>query len=350
MSRHKNITDKFIHVVEKCILIGIDISKMTTTDTILTLAVKSQIRIDKLRELTLEVGLDPDYKIGQVKSQITQAYRGNNICIPPTKEQVLILKELGINLEKKNENTIENFIKITEKLSLKGIDVSKMSSSDTIETLAKKSEVSKKDIENIAQELKLDVAYQIGWLKNGIVQACSGNGTMKPPTEAQIQKLHKLGIDINIKTMQSKEKKQYKKERDTIDEFIEELKKLNANGIDASKMTQRDTIESLAKKSGLTTEEIEKIAKKEGLMLYEKIGQTKKHIINAHRHMGSMKPPTEEQIQKMAELGVSLEYTRKKVTTEEIAKATINVITNVELTDKEQAILTNLIEKENERI
>ena len=198
--------------------------------------------------------------------------------------------------------------------------------------------------------MKLDVAYQIGWLKNGIVQACSGSGTMKPPTEEQIQKLHKLGIDINIKTMQSKEKKQYKKERDTIDEFIEELKKLNANGIDASKMTQRDTIESLAKKSGLTTEEIEKIAKKEGLMLYEKIGQTKKHIINAHRHMGSMKPPTEEQIQKMAELGVSLEYTRKKVTTEEIAKATINVITNVELTDKEQAILTNLIEKENERI
>ena len=83
----RNIIDEFINVLEKSKSIGIDISKITTTDTIASLANKSSVGKDKLRRFIWLTGLDENYQIGRIKDQIVQAYRGNNSCIPPTEEQ-----------------------------------------------------------------------------------------------------------------------------------------------------------------------------------------------------------------------------------------------------------------------
>ncbi len=73
--------------------------------------------------------------------------------------------------------------------------------------------------------------------------------------------------------------------------------------MNVSKIKQKDTIESLAKKSKIGVEEIEKI----GLNPNDKIGYTKDHIALAFRGKSRGKKPTEKQIERLAELGISLE-------------------------------------------
>ena len=77
--------------------IGVDVSKMQQKDTIKTLAEKSGISEEQVKE----IGLNPNDKIGNFKSNICQVYRGKMKGIPPTKEQVERLLKMGISLEKK---------------------------------------------------------------------------------------------------------------------------------------------------------------------------------------------------------------------------------------------------------
>ena len=74
-----------------------DTNKLVQGDTIKSLAEKSRISVDQIKE----AGLNPEDKIGISKNYITQAYRGNGGGTPPTEEQKEELKKLGISLEKK---------------------------------------------------------------------------------------------------------------------------------------------------------------------------------------------------------------------------------------------------------
>ena len=85
---------------------------------------------------------------------------------------------------------IEEFINILKKLQTIGVDVSKLVTIDTVETLAKRSEISKEKLE----EMGLDSTLKIGNQKTRIAQAYRGKGTNKPPTQEQIEKLVKLGL------------------------------------------------------------------------------------------------------------------------------------------------------------
>ena len=98
--------EEFINILRKLQTVGVDVSKMTQKDTTETLAKKSGISKEKLGE----IGLEPTLKIGIQKYHIAQAYRGQGTSKPPTKEQVEELAKLGISLEKRERDIVQEFI------------------------------------------------------------------------------------------------------------------------------------------------------------------------------------------------------------------------------------------------
>ena len=111
------------------------------------------------------------------------------------------LLEFGIVLEERN--IIDEFIEKLEKLQGIGIEVSKIKSRDTVETLIEnqKIEIDEKEIERLG--LKLD--DRIGQNKANIVRAYKGNRNYKPPTKEQVQRLLELGIVLDKKERTGKE-------------------------------------------------------------------------------------------------------------------------------------------------
>ena len=294
-------TEEFINILKKLQTIGVDVSKIIWSDTIETLAEKSEISKEKLEE----IGLDPMLKIGLKRTNIAQAYRGHVACKPPTQEQIEKLAKLGISIEKRRRDTVQEFIDTLEILQTIGVDVSKLVTIDTVETLAKRSEISKEKLE----EMGLDSTLKIGNQKTRIGQAYRGKGTNKPPTKEQVKELVKLGVSLE------------KQEKDTMQEFINILRKLQTIGVNVSKLVARDTIETLAKKSGISSEKLEKT----GLDPTLRIGNKKTTIVQAYRGQGTNKPPTKKQVEELAKLGISLE--RKRITGKKIAKASIISLT-----------------------
>ena len=316
--------------------IGVDISKLTERDTIETLAKKSGISRKKLEE----IGIDTTKKIGMQKNSIASAYRGNVNRKRPTEEQVEKLESMGINLKKrggtqeflhksmdinlKKRDSIQEFLDTLSILQSIKVDISKLTQRDTIETLAKKSGISRKKLE----EIGIDTTKKIGMQKNSIASAYRGNVNRKRPTEEQVEKLESMGINL--------------KKRDSIQEFLDTLRILQSIGVDISKLTERDTIETLAKKSGISRKKLEEI----GLDSMKKIGMQKINIALASRGKGTVKRPTEEQVEELLKLGISLE--KKSRTSKEIAEASISSLTDIEMSDREDAVLKELVEKTKE--
>ena len=115
--------------------------------------------------------------------------------------------------------------------------------------------------------------------------------------------------------------KQVNYKENTVEKFIISLSKLKKYEIDVSKIVQRDTIMSLAKKSGFADREA---LEKEGLILNGKIGVTKNNIAQAYRGKRGGPQPTEEQVKiLLEEYGISLEKQEKNATQEFIDKLEI---------------------------
>ena len=108
-----------------------------------------------------------------------------------------------------------------------------------------------------------------------------------------------------------------------------------------AKINSSDTIKTLAKKSGIVLTEEQ--AKKLGIILNDKIGVVKNKIACAHRGNGGYKKPTQEQVQELQKLGISLE--KRKRTGKEIARASIDSIKNMEVSDKVDGELEGLVEE-----
>ena len=195
-NERKNITQDFIVKLRLLQSNGVDISNITQQDTIKTLAQKSGISEEQINAM----GLDPYYRIGAVRTNITHAYRGNGTLIPPTDEQVKKLQELGISLEKKD--VVQEFIKKIELMQSAGIDTNLIEEEDTIQSVAGKIGISADDIKGAG----LDPEEKIGRSKHSISQLYEGKGTV-PPTKEQVEKLVKLGIiDVEKETIRHKKK------------------------------------------------------------------------------------------------------------------------------------------------
>ena len=136
-------------------------------------------------------------------------------------------------------------------------------------------------------------------------------------------------------------------ERDTVQEFINILKKLQTIGVDVSKLVAKDTIETLAEKSGISKEKLEEMR----LDPAEKIESKKNTIAQAYRGKGDTRRPTKAQVEELAKLGISLERKRgcKKILGRNIAEATINSLTDQENTDRAYTELQALVEQEEQK-
>ncbi len=317
-----NIVDKFIRKLEVLTELGVDVSKLQNNDTIKTLAEKSNIEIKEEQENT--IGIELNDKIGKARAYIASTYRGTGEGTKPTEDQVKRLLELGINLKKRD--VAQELIEKIEKLTEMGVDVSKLQNNDTIQTLAEKSGVN--IAEDQANKLGIELNDKIGKSKKDIADAYRGKRRDRTkPTEDQVKRLLELGINL--------------KKRDVAQEFIEKLEKLTEMGVDVSKLQSNDTIQTLAEKSGVKITEDK--ANKLEIELNDKIGKAKDKIASVYRGTGKGTKPTEEQVKRLLELGISLE--RKRRTSKEIAEATISSIKDIELADKEDKALQELVEK-----
>ena len=284
----RNTTEEFIEKIKLLQHIGVDTNKLVETDTILSLAEKSEIKLEQL----IEIGLEPDDKIGNSILHIKSAHRGKKGLVPPTQNQIDELTLLGISLEKIERDTTQEFIEKIKLLQHIGVDTDKLLQKDTIDNLAQKSGIS---IEKII-EVGLNPSDKIGIVRTNIIQAyrknCEGKKTnRKPPTINQIEELKRLGILLE------------KNDRNITQEFIEKIKLLQEIGVDTNKLIITDTIESLANKFSINTE----VLLEKGLEPTDKIGRIKSSITQAYRGKGNYKPPTQEQVEELKILGISLE-------------------------------------------
>ena len=191
-----NATQKFIDKIKKLQSIGVNTNKLVQRDTIESLAEKSRMSVDQIKE----AGLNPEDKIGKSKDNIAQAYRGNRVVTLPTEEQKEELKKLGMSLEKKvtrknATNVTQEFIDKIKKLQSIGVDTNKLVKRDTIESLAEKSRISVDQI----KEAGLNPEDKIGTSKDHITQAYRGNRGGTTPTEEQKEELKKLGMSLEKK-------------------------------------------------------------------------------------------------------------------------------------------------------
>ena len=325
----RDVIQEFIEKLEILKEQGIDVTKIIQKDTIETLAEKSGVVLTE--EKAEELGIELSDKIGITKTYIASAHRGKGYGKKPSQDQVQSLLELGISLGLlRKKDMIQEFIKKIEILKEQGIDVTKIAQKDTIETLAEKSGVI--ITEEKVKELGIELSDKIGQTKKNIISAYRGNEQHKKPTKEEVQKLQNLGINFEA--------------RDTTQEFIEKLEILKELKVDVTKIAQKDTIETLAEKSGviITEEKAEEL----GIKLSDKIGQTRGNIASAHRGKGCCKKPTQEQVQELQNLGISLE--KRKRTGKEIAGASISSIKNMEVSDKADRELQEVVkEVENKK-
>ena len=155
--------------------------------------------------------------------------------------------------------------------------------------------------------------------------------------EGTLKDLYDLQEDINDE-----------EEKGAVERFIRKLEILKRIGVDVTKITSRDNIKELAKKSGIDEKEIEKA----GLNPGDNIGNYKHNISKSYRAVKEGKepgrtPPTDEQVERLRELGILLE--KKSKSKKELAEAAFPAITDPDLLDSEQQALDTLISKTEEK-
>ncbi len=307
---------EFIEQLKELQTIGVNISKITSQDTVKTLAEKSEI--DK--SILIEAGIDPKKPIGSQKTEIVRVYRGKRQGKPLTDKQIQELMQLGIRLEAQDK--VQEFIDQLKKLETIGVNVSKITSRDTAETLAIRSGINI----SILIKSRIDPKEPIGSKVTHVIEGYRGHEG-KNLTEKQVQELMQLGIRLEM--------------RDTVQEFIDQLKELKAIGVNVSKITKRDTIETLAKKSGVD----KLILIESGINPEKQIGTKKTHIASSYRGKGGT-PPTEKQLQEILELGINFE--KKSRTGKEIVEASIGSLKDIKKADEEDKALKELLVKTKE--
>lgn len=256
----------YIGMLYKLKKLEVDVSQIKGKDTVLTLVqrLKPQISIEQLEE----EGVDPDFKIGQRKRTIIQAYRGNGTGTRPTGKQVEELQNLGIKLEDQNKNLVKIFIQVLKKLKKLEVVVSKIKATDTVLTLVQriKPQISKEQLEKEG----IDPDYKVGKQLNKIRKKYNQNIGRILLTDTQVDEIKGLGIELDIDI-------QKKEENDIVQEFLNILENLKAIGVDISKIVFSDTVLTLAKKSGIDQTKLEE----QGLNPKYKIGNRMKSILQA---------------------------------------------------------------------
>ena len=200
-----NIVDEFIEKIEKLQEIGVDVSKIVRSDTILKLVGKTleepeEVLIKKIKEIGLETDDNIGLKLSGIKVAYNKSQRGEKKHgIVATEEQVKILRKMGV-WEKKN--TIDEFIEKLEKLQEIGVDVSKIFKRDTIlklvgKTIEESEEILIKKIKGMGLEPDYNIGSKLSDLKKVYNKNQRGEkvgGTIA--TEEQVRRIRSFGIKI----------------------------------------------------------------------------------------------------------------------------------------------------------
>ena len=323
--------EEFIEKMEKLQGIGVDVSRLSGPDTILTLVQKTFVNQDE-KELIEKIkgeGLKPEDKIGSKLNDMRKSYKqakeGKKLeIIPPTDEQVNRMQEIGIRVKQLEKiDTIDEFIKKIEKLQGIGVDVSKIVPKDTILTLAQKTFVNQ-DEEELIEKIKGEglepgdkIGNKLGNMRGAYSRAKKGKKTREiSPTDEQVNRMKEMRIRL-----------EELEKIDTIEEFIEKMEKLRGIGVDVSKIVQKDTILTLAQKTFVNQdeEELKEKIKGEGLELEDKIGIKLSTMRTSYSQAKEGKKsewtlPTDEQVNRMQEIGIRVEQLEKIDTIDEFIK------------------------------
>ena len=315
----------------------------TIRDTILKLVGKTLNEPEEILKQRIKgLGLKPDDNIGNKISDIRILYEksqkgedtdGKTIA---TEEQVTKLKEMGV-WEKKN--AIDEFIEKLEKLQEIGVDVSKISTTDTIlklvgRTLDESEEILKQRIKGLGLKPDDNIGMKLNNIKHiyNKNQRGEDTGGKTIATEEQVTKLKEMGVW---------------EKKNTIDEFIEKLEKLQEIGVDVSKIFKRDTILKLVGKTIEESEEI-LIKKIKGMGLEpdynigSKLSDLKKvYNKNQRGEKTGGTIATEEQVRRIRSFGIKI---GKEITGQSIGQASYTA--TVQECDEAQADLNKLLDKQ----
>lgn len=263
---------------------------------------------------------------------------GNSRWTPLTEEQLNKIQGMGIKIEGEKSNIVDEFIEKIEKLQEIRVDVSKIVRSDTIlklvgKTLEEPEEVLIKKIKEIGLETDDNIGLKLSGIK--VTYNKSQRGEKKHgivATEEQVKILRKMGVW---------------EKKNTIDEFIEKLEKLQEIGVDVSKIFKRDTILKLVGKTIEESEEI-LIKKIKGMGLEpdynigSKLSDLKKvYNKNQRGEKTGGTIATEEQVRRIRSFGIKI---GKEITGQSIDQASYTA--TVQECDEAQAELNKLLDKQ----
>ena len=337
----KNTIDEAIEKLEKLQEIGVDVSRIVQTDTILKLVGKTldepeEILIQRIKEMGLEADDNIGRKISQIKTHYNKSQKGEKAKgITPTEAQVKRLKEMGVW----EKNTIDEAIEKLEKLQEIGVDVSKIAIGNTTilelvgKTLDEPEEILIQRIKEMGLKPDDNIGNKIRVIKGNYNKSQKGEKTNGiAPTEAQVKRLKEMGVW----------------EKNTIDEAIEKLEKLQEIGVDVSKIQLRETVLTLARKTLKEPEEIlmQKI-KEMGLKpdydIGKRISKIKTYYNKSQRgeDTDGVTIATEAQVEKIRSFGIKI---GKEITGQSIGQASYTATTRE--CDEAQANLDRLIQEE----
>ena len=241
-------------------------------------------------------------------------------------------------------NTIEEFIEKMKKLQGIGVDVSKIAYRDTILTLTKKTFVNQ-DEEELIEKIKGEglepgdkIGSKLSITRISYRQDKEGKKTRQiPPTDEQVKRMQEMKIMVELEKI------------DTIDEFIEKMRKLQGIGVDVSRLSTSDTILTLTQKTFVNQDEEELIEwiEGKGLKSKDKIGTKLNNMRKSYRKAKKGEepgetPPTDKQVNRMKEMRIIIEP--RKNTGQDIGQASYTA--NVQECDDAQADLNRLVQEQ----
>ena len=232
----RNTIDEFIEKLEKMEGIGVDVSKITERDTILSLARKTleepeEILIQRIKGIGLKLDDKIGSKINDIKSNYNKSQKGEEMggTTIATEAQVKRLKEMGVW----EKNIVDNIIKDFEKLQEIGVDVSKSVEKDTILSLARKTleepeEILIQRIKGIGLKPDDNIGAKLGTIRSNYNKRQKREKPKRNVViEAQVEKIRSFGIKIGEEiTGQSIGKASYTATVQECDEAQADLNKL----------------------------------------------------------------------------------------------------------------------------
>lgn len=292
------------------------------------------IDIEKIIE---ENQLDPDYPIGTRINAIRLAYNGTSKT-KLSKEERGLAEQTGIVKQSKKTSVAET-IEILEKLQLSGINVNRIQKTkringNSIGILLKDIKQEGINIDEVIEKNVFDKNFPIGDKMSRVMLAYNGK-IQSPITDDEKKRLEDLGM--------------VEEKQNVISEALNIAKILKINGINLEKI-KLSTITG-NKKHYTTLKElnqygidIEKIIREEGLDEEYSIGLAISKIRGAYNGKNKYTITNTEK-REAEELGL---IKKNKRTGKEIAEASISSLTNIEMADKEDKALREVVEKTKE--